>query len=827
MRRVLSAVVLTTMALGSSLAAHAATTVCVTTASQLDAQLYAWMGTDDDLYTIKVAQGTYDMSAKVGFYFGYDSGASLRLLGGYTAYNGDPCGKRQLNAANTIIKGNPADSQKQWFIQGFGPELTVQGITFASWGSEVEFITYGDTTLNDIIVTDVHGNYPALWLTPQGGYTVTLENSLVYGNPAHGGVLAGDGLADSSSVVYLINDTITQNGGAGVAVGGSWSPTDAQVTAFNNILWNNSDVGLKTTYANNLPTFYDTLVDTSTGSFDAQGSLLSHADPNFVAPNASPPNFKLQTNSPAINVGAPEWMVGGYTDKDLGGTARMIGSAIDLGAYESTVDDLAPQLVTKTTDDNSAGTLRSAITAANGNADATTISFGISGACPRVITLSSLLPDITTDVTIDGYTQSGASANSDASGFDATICIVLRGNLDHALRTSGAGRLTVKGVEFEGFDDAAVRLSSGNNNQVVGNAFSAFPGSTANVGGVLIDGTAKNSVVGWTDPPEHNVFDQSTGPAIEISGNGTAGGHYLLGNYIGFAMDGSNWGGYSNAVGIQLTSSGGNRIEENFIGNSSNYGIFVTGANSTANAINYNTIGLTPFTRQAAANGSAGIAFANGAHDNRIGPAPGSTSGAQNEIRNNLGPGIWLEGTAAVGVSGNNNRITGDNRVYDNNGLLAIDLGASTDTFGLGPTPNDYKDADSGPNRVENYPFLTEARRFEADQIALDGYIIPEYLGSSQTYRLDVFWTDVCVGTGSNNDTPRGEMKRYVGKLFVTVTASTFLKAFPSTTITAPRSIPGTGYLFATATDAAGNTSEPGPCQTFVDDYIFSSGYEH
>lgn len=809
----------------STLTAHAATTVCVTTAAQLNTRLNEWQSADTDVYTIKVAQGTYDMSASDDVYFGYDSGASLRVLGGYYAYNGNPCGKRHLDATNTIVQGSLA---KELFIQGFGPELTIEGITFKSFGNRVEFTTDGDTTLSSIIVTDVHYSYPALWLELQGGQSITLQNSLIYGNAANGAILAGDSLADVSSRIFLINNTIVQNAGAGVTVGRSGSTTDAAVYGYNNILWGNTDVGLKTTYANTAPSFIDTLVDTTSGSFDISGSLLTHADPKFTAPGANPPNFTLQTNSPAINVGAPEWMAGGYTTYDLIGHARIFGSSpIDLGAYESAVDNLTPQLVTKTIDDNTVNTLRSAITAANGNADATTISFNVSGACPHVITLSAPLPDITTDVTIDGYTEPGSAANSDSSGFDATICIVVRGNVDHALHVTGSGRLTVKGIEFEGFTNAAVQLSAGSNSQVVGNAFSAFPGSTPNTEGVLIDGTAKNCVVGWTDPPEHNVFDQSTVAAIEIDGNGTAGGHYLFGNYIGFALDGSNWGGASNLNGIQITGSGGNRIESNVIGNSANYGMFLTGPNTTANAINYNTIGMTPFTRVAAGNGNAGIAFANGAHANRIGPAPGSTAGGQNEIRNNAGPGIWLKGTVPDGAAGNNNRITGNNIVYDNNGLLAIDLGADTDIFGLGPSADDYADADTGPNRVENYPYLTQAMRFEADKIALDGYLLTEHQASSQTYRLDVFWTDTCVGSGTNNDTPRGEMKRYIGPLFVFVPSSTYIQAFPYTTITAPRSIPGKGFLFATATDGAGNTSEPGPCEPFVDDYIFTNGYDH
>jgi len=92
----------------ATLTAHAATTACVTTAAQLDAKLRDWESADTDLYTIKVAQGTYDMSAYADDYFGYNSGASLRVLGGYYAYSGNPCGKRHLDATNTVVQGSLA-----------------------------------------------------------------------------------------------------------------------------------------------------------------------------------------------------------------------------------------------------------------------------------------------------------------------------------------------------------------------------------------------------------------------------------------------------------------------------------------------------------------------------------------------------------------------------------------------------------------------------------------------------------------------------------------------------------------------------------------------
>jgi hypothetical protein len=88
-----------------------------------------------------------------------------------------------------------------------------------------------------------------------------------------------------------------------------------------------------------------------------------------------------------------------------------------------------------------------------------------------------------------------------------------------------------------------------------------------------------------------------------------------------------------------------------------------------------------------------------------------------------------------------------------------------------------------------------------------------------------VFWTDSCIGSGP--DTPRGEMKRYVGYFYVYANGSATFVTFPYQQISAPASIPSTGYLFATATDASGDTSEPGKYFPFTDDYIFTNGYDY
>src|SRR5207253_11412721 len=61
-------------------------------------------------------------------------------------------------------------------------------------------------------------------------------------------------------------------------------------------------------------------------------------------------------------------------------------------------------------------TLREAIAAANAHAGTDTIVFNIPGTGPHTIRPISSLPSITSPVTIDGYTQPGASANTLADG---------------------------------------------------------------------------------------------------------------------------------------------------------------------------------------------------------------------------------------------------------------------------------------------------------------------------------------------------------------------------------------------------------------------------
>src|SRR5262249_27249145 len=160
----------------------------------------------------------------------------------------------------------------------------------------------------------------------------------------------------------------------------------------------------------------------------------------------------------------------------------------------------------------------------------------------------------------------------------------------------------------------------------------------------------------------------------------------------------------------------------NYIGSTELNAIRLTGSTTTANRIIENSIGTAPADDTAAGGGygtcspiclggAAAIDILSGAHDNFVGAIGGA--GGNNFVVNNVGPGVWVEGNA-----GNGNRIYGNNVIHDNNAYLPVDLGLQ------GPTLNDVGDGDSGGNKLQNYPTLSQAMRIETDVVRLSGSLV-------------------------------------------------------------------------------------------------------
>jgi CSLREA domain-containing protein len=219
-------------------------------------------------------------------------------------------------------------------------------------------------------------------------------------------------------------------------------------------------------------------------------------------------------------------------------------------------------------------TLRAAIEQANATAGADTINFNIPGTLGvKTISPTSQLPVITEQVTINGYTQPGASPNTKAVGDDANLLIELDGHNGgwSGLRITSSNNL-VKGLVINAFSLDGVLLSNAGatNNHIEGNFIGTDATGTQDLGngyGVDVLQSGGNTIGG-----------PSAGARNLISGNDADGiiilssGNTVQGNYIGTKKDGASGLGNSgdgvdifssnNVVGGAMLSEG-NRISSN------------------------------------------------------------------------------------------------------------------------------------------------------------------------------------------------------------------------------------------------------------------------
>src|SRR6185503_14862801 len=164
---------------------------------------------------------------------------------------------------------------------------------------------------------------------------------------------------------------------------------------------------------------------------------------------------------------------------------------------------------------------------------------------------------------------------------------------------------------------------------------------------------------------------------------------------------------------------------------------------------------------------------------NRIG---GLNPGDANELSLNAGSGVFV-------TSGRTNTIRG-NSIHDN-GALGIDLAPG------GSTPNDDGDADTGPNDYQNFPVLTQA--------SVNGNLLT-VSGTLNSTPNSLFQVDF-YGNAACDSSSHGEGALLIGSRSVTTDATgnaTFVASMQWSALIR--------VVTATATDAAGNTSEFSAC---------------
>jgi hypothetical protein len=262
------------------------------------------------------------------------------------------------------------------------------------------------------------------------------------------------------------------------------------------------------------------------------------------------------------------------------------------------------------------------------------------------------------------------------------ISNVISGNASEGVRLSGAG---TSGNRVEG---NLVGLDAAGVNPI-GNGF----------GGVTIFSGATSNVVGGLTAAQRNVISGNGTVGVDVGGAGVAG-NVVRGNFIGpdVAGGGASFVGNGFAGLYVIGGARSNWFLDNVVSDNGSYGFFISDTGTSANVIQGNRIGTDTAGVANVGNGFNGLILFGGASSNVIGLALDG-SGAGNRIAFNGSDGLRLDDTNTAG-----NTMRG-NLVYSNGGL-GLELGGPS-SFGV--TANDAGDGDAGPNRLQNFPTITNA----------------------------------------------------------------------------------------------------------------------
>jgi hypothetical protein len=365
--------------------------------------------------------------------------------------------------------------------------------------------------------------------------------------------------------------------------------------------------------------------------------------------------------------------------------------------------------------------------------------------------------------------------------------LVIGGAANNTIGGTAAGDLNL--ISANGYAGVQVSDAGTTKNLVEGNYLGtdvtgtrALPNGT--LGAYLGAGAAANTIGGAT-AAARNVISANGWAGLQVADPGTAN-NVVEGNYIGTDVSGARTlangtygititnGPTANTIGGTVAGAGnvvsGNPFCNIGLGNAN-----TTDHPVTSNVVVGNDIG-TDFTgKNALANTGPGVLLGINAQSNQIGGSPAFP----NVIAFNT-VGVVVRDATATGNSIRANSIFGNQN-------LGIDLGWD------GVTPNHLKNADTGPNHLQNYPIIKTASPGSPTAVSGSFNSLP-----STTFTLD-FYANPTRDPGFF-----GEGQTYLGSAPVTTDAN----GNASFAVTLPAATTAGEWVAATATDPAGNTSE-------------------
>lgn len=485
-------------------------------------------------------------------------------------------------------------------------------------------------------------------------------------------------------------------------------------------------------------------------------------------------------------------------------------------------------------------TLRAAMGEAKSTPGADTINFNIAGAGPHTITLTKALPTLSqTDggIFIDGYSQPGASPNTDPLVSNAVIKIQIVGNGPddfHGIPITGTDN-TIRGLSLYNFNRAIyIYGKQAANNVVVGNfigtnAAGTYESPSAGSGrpnGVHIEQGGHDNRVGGTTVAERNIV--SGNPRVGIAVWHASDNNVFYNNIVGLSPDGTrrlnnkqhgidvNNGAMGTIIGgteplmrnvvsgngdsgIEISHesrNSNNQVVGNYVGVDVNgqpqsytynnqYGIVLKDHVSN-NLVAYNVVGTNRGGGIIVDDYFSCCVYNNHIEHNWVGVNPSGVNIANLKWGVNIKGADQVVGPANViannpigiqveGIDENDrNRFT-QNSIYNNTGL-GIDLVPLNAV-----NPNDADDSDVGVNEQLNFPVISAATTTQMSGSACAGCTV------------ELFIADGGVGV-------YGEGKTYLGS--ATADAGGAFTLVGSTGVSVGQ------YVTATAIDKNGNTSE-------------------
>src|SRR5207253_1591429 len=194
------------------------------------------------------------------------------------------------------------------------------------------------------------------------------------------------------------------------------------------------------------------------------------------------------------------------------GTNVVIGTAVDdclnSNSCNFIVRVIPYERPVTSTDDSGPGSLRQALLDANDSPDENLVIFSLPGAAPYTIQLLSALPEVTSPIIIDGWSQS-ASNTSPVIELDGSSA---SNTIDGLVMMVGSN--TIRGLALHGFS-TAIRLADTGGNVVQG-CFIGTDLTGTNAAGNFADGMYLSS-------PGNLIGGTASGAGNIISGNGSNG----------------------------------------------------------------------------------------------------------------------------------------------------------------------------------------------------------------------------------------------------------------------------------------------------------------